>query len=930
MANLINTIRAMNQPLDEAAPQMNAPKNIRGDKTVMNLRGKDGNLYNVTVKFEGGKFVFDVGQIQGNRPTNMKKMNIMQASKLFEEADLDALTESHFKAGDTVLWKGMKGSVVSSTGEGDDEVYTVKCEDGKTYQVPARQLEGMSEMAPEVGPPEPAGSGKKVNPKDVRWDVDQTIPKTYDKMKKEEVEIEIDVNDELWEQFIGELNEEGVQLDELDWQGIKDRYSKFYGGLGDKIANSKPVSAVSNVASKIKDRYSKFYGGIGDKSISDTLPKTTSQVKAIGKFASSAADAAGDAVSKAVDVVKPYANKGFDKLKAYVNKPRPKEPTKPQPSEPSKTNSMGDLETKKKFAGAKADWTGPGKGVASKTDAVSKPDWKGPGRGVAEEVELDEATVSVNNVGNAVSSVFNPSVAAKVMSGMKTGGKKEVTKNQVSSAMTKMGLSPRQVANVLSKLAEEVELDEARVTKDNVAKLLVKYGNNPKSVKQMIDKEFDRAVKAHPTATAAKIADVIRVTAESVELDEEPFTGIGKMMMKRKLKKGSDDSFRKAGEILDTPLKKNKKDKWFYKHMDDYARKNKALNRLNREEVELDEAPLNIPKAGMPKTLKQMMSDYIDKTSDDKLIRLAKVLGKNITIKGNRVIIEETEIDLDEEMTMSIKTVEEAKKYGLTQSLLDAVKGVLAADGDVDSKPLDPVNKKAAKGKFDDRKDKDIDNDGDVDKSDKYLHNRRKAVTKAVEKDKKAESKSSKADKEGKAKDGKEAVEINPNMSEASCKTMKEAEMTDAQMKKREEIVKSMKKSKGDFEKRYGDRAKDVMYATATKMAMKEGFEFESAEAFFEAADIPFDGPYRKVKRTVTDKSGAKHTPMSRAKDLAQKALKKGSAKNEELELDEAGYKVPKNYAAMMLKKRKKANDKAQKDLKDPSHNPSWANSKSK
>ena len=50
-------------------------------------------------------------------------------------------------------------------------------------------------------------------------------------------------------------------------------------------------------------------------------------------------------------------------------------------------------------------------------------------------------------------------------------------------------------------------------------------------------------------------------------------------------------------------------------------------------------------------------------------------------------------------------------------------------------------------------------------------------------------------------------------------------EMSDAQMKKREEIVKSMKKKSGDFKKRYGDRAKDVMYATATKMAMKEGFE---------------------------------------------------------------------------------------------------------
>lgn len=48
---------------------------------------------------------------------------------------------------------------------------------------------------------------------------------------------------------------------------------------------------------------------------------------------------------------------------------------------------------------------------------------------------------------------------------------------------------------------------------------------------------------------------------------------------------------------------------------------------------------------------------------------------------------------------------------------------------------MDPVNKKALKKDFDDRKDKDIDNDGDVDKSDEYLHNRRKAVSKAIKKD---------------------------------------------------------------------------------------------------------------------------------------------------------------------------------------------------
>ena len=45
---------------------------------------------------------------------------------------------------------------------------------------------------------------------------------------------------------------------------------------------------------------------------------------------------------------------------------------------------------------------------------------------------------------------------------------------------------------------------------------------------------------------------------------------------------------------------------------------------------------------------------------------------------------------------------------------------------------IDPVDKKALKKDFKDREDKDIDNDGDEDESDEYLHNRRKAVSKAV------------------------------------------------------------------------------------------------------------------------------------------------------------------------------------------------------
>ena len=48
---------------------------------------------------------------------------------------------------------------------------------------------------------------------------------------------------------------------------------------------------------------------------------------------------------------------------------------------------------------------------------------------------------------------------------------------------------------------------------------------------------------------------------------------------------------------------------------------------------------------------------------------------------------------------------------------------------------MDKVNKVALGKKFKDRKDKDIDNDGDVDDSDKYLHKRRQAVSKAIKKE---------------------------------------------------------------------------------------------------------------------------------------------------------------------------------------------------
>jgi hypothetical protein len=137
---------------------------------------------------------------------------------------------------------------------------------------------------------------------------------------------------------------------------------------------------------------------------------------------------------------------------------------------------------------------------------------------------------------------------------------------------------------------------------------------------------------------------------------------------------------------------------------------------------------------------------------------------------------------------------------------------------------------------------------------------------------------------------------------------LEERKMTDAEMAKREKIVKGMKKGLTGFKQRYGARAKDVMYATATKQAMEEidpkvrtkdtlkgrevstqkddvgpGSDAKSTKVKYHGGPMqeakeqepPFDKPYTKAKGVVTDKSGAKHTPMSRARDLARTAMKR-------------------------------------------------------
>jgi hypothetical protein len=69
----------------------------------------------------------------------------------------------------------------------------------------------------------------------------------------------------------------------------------------------------------------------------------------------------------------------------------------------------------------------------------------------------------------------------------------------------------------------------------------------------------------------------------------------------------------------------------------------------------------------------------------------------------------------------------------MDRKLIDSITAAWQEVVEKKNKKLDPVDKDELKGKHADRDDKDIDNDGDVDSSDEYLHKRRKAIAKSEE-----------------------------------------------------------------------------------------------------------------------------------------------------------------------------------------------------
>ncbi len=97
---------------------------------------------------------------------------------------------------------------------------------------------------------------------------------------------------------------------------------------------------------------------------------------------------------------------------------------------------------------------------------------------------------------------------------------------------------------------------------------------------------------------------------------------------------------------------------------------------------------------------------------------------------------------------------------------------------------------------------------------------------------------------------------------------VQERTLSSGEKEEKERIVKGMKKSKSGFEKRYGDDAKSVMYATATKLA-KEETEDSLRDRRMERGGVDGNNRYdRAPKAPNTKKFGT-------GKTMAQKEMEK-------------------------------------------------------
>lgn len=104
-----------------------------------------------------------------------------------------------------------------------------------------------------------------------------------------------------------------------------------------------------------------------------------------------------------------------------------------------------------------------------------------------------------------------------------------------------------------------------------------------------------------------------------------------------------------------------------------------------------------------------------------------------------------------------------------------------------------------------------------------------------------------------------------------TTKDLRERHMTAAEKNRKEKYAKGMKKVYDDFESRYGEDAKSVMYATATKMAMRPRDRHGKVKKDFSYGD---SGWKKITEAAIKSKKTTKHPTVPVMLVLKRRAMR--------------------------------------------------------
>lgn len=422
-----------------------------------------------------------------------------------------------------------------------------------------------------------------------------------------------------------------------------------------------------------------------------------------------------------------------------------------------------------------------------------------------EEVELEESPMVSFTVPNVTSDMASKleRLAKENDVEYSRKGRTVVLKGKridVTSIRTKMGIAQTNLKMV--PVNEGVELNEREDIAMQVARALKKMGVKPNAKEAEVTKKIPDILDKMKLTPGARrmisrdpdfLGDVFDSLKEEVEIEEAY-----KTPAEASAYEAGKKAVAKGVSYDDNPNKKGTKEytAWSKGHNDARARKI-----ARKEEVEME----NIEEAEFFKWEVKVGGRSWRGTARNagEAVKKARPSMGNLDLSKASVTRIKEDIDV-EEKTLTLEEAVMLSVFGEAKKDKKAPE----TDKDDDGEGMDAVDKKALKKDYDDRAkdgDGDIDNDGDEDKTDKYLHKRRQAVTKAIGKKKGPES----------SKKG-EPVDTNPTMDEE-----KGEEMSSAEKEKKDEIMKKLEQRKQEFENKYGDRAKEVMARTAIKMAKK-------------------------------------------------------------------------------------------------------------